>query len=115
MKINNKTAVSAVLMGICVLLSSLSSISVYAMTPPSSEELIEGVKMYKSAEFQSEYGVDNPNIVSNTDAVFLYRGKRIAEITSEEEIADLIDKSNKDQLDVYAGSWIVTERTSDDT
>ena len=115
MRTKSKTMLSALAMGCFILFTGMLSIQSSAMTPPSSDELIEGVKNYRIPQFQQSYGVDNISILDNVDAVFVFNEKRISEIDSEEEIKKLIEDSNEDRLDQYVGSWITTEWKADDT
>jgi len=99
-----------------------SNREVYAMTPPSSDELREAYRysVERSREIMQE-PMENEElaeivpILDNTDAFFVFQAMNISEIESEEQLSKLIDEANSDTIDQTNAIWVATQWNADDT
>lgn len=99
-----------------------SNREVYAMTPPSSDELREAYRysVERSREImqepmENEVLAEIVPILDNTDAYFVFQAMNISEIESEEQLSKLIDEANSDTIDQTNAIWVATQWNADDT
>lgn len=57
----------------------------------------------------SKNGEPNQNVVNNTDLFFVYNAVPVSKIKSEDELRELVFKSNTDTIDMKYSNWVVTE------
>ena len=57
----------------------------------------------------SKNGEPNQNVVNNTDLFFVYNAVPVSKIKSEDELRELVFKSNTDTIDMKDSNWVVTE------
>lgn len=57
----------------------------------------------------SKNGEPNQNVVNNTDLLFVYNAVPVSKIKSEDELRELVFKSNTDTIDMKYSNWVVTE------
>ena len=99
-----------------------SNREVYAMIPPSSDELREAYRysVERSREImqepmENEVLAEIVPILDNTDAYFVFQAMNISEIESEEQLSKLIDEANSDTIDQTNAIWVATQWNADDT
>ena len=57
----------------------------------------------------SKNGEPNQNVVNNTNLFFVYNAVPVSKIKSEDELRELVFKSNTDTIDMKYSNWVVTE------
>ena len=57
----------------------------------------------------SKNGEPNQNVVNNTNLLFVYNAVPVSKIKSEDELRELVFKSNTDTIDMKDSNWVVTE------
>ena len=57
----------------------------------------------------SKNGEPNQNVVNNADLFFVYNAVPVSKIKSEDELRELVFKSNTDTIDMKYSNWVVTE------
>ena len=54
----------------------------------------------------SKNGEPNQNVVNNTDLFFVYNAVPVSKIKSEDELRELVFKSNTDTIDMKYSNWV---------
>ena len=57
----------------------------------------------------SKNGEPDQNVVNNTNLFFVYNAVPVSKIKSEDELRELVFKSNTDTIDMKDSNWVVTE------
>ena len=96
---NNKAAKILVFIFFCIFSLNIC-INSFGITPPSNDVLINAL---------SKNGEPNQNVVNNTDLFFVYNAVPVSKIKSEDELRELVFKSNTDTIDMKYSNWVVTE------
>ena len=96
---NNKAAKILVFIFFCIFSLNIY-INSFGITPPLNDVLINAL---------SKNGEPNQNVVNNTDLFFVYNAVPVSKIKSEDELRELVFKSNTDTIDMKYSNWVVTE------